>query len=171
MSNRFAQFEVRPVRLGVSAELGCFATSTIPVGALIWRFTGPVFTYAEMEERVRTGVERSGDDPLQVDLDLFMDVDHPAICFNHACGPNAALRGTADLFALRDIAEGEEICFDYSLTLPASNPWVMAFVCTCGAPECRGTLKNRLSVPEERVRAFAAQGALQDFMLRDVLGS
>lgn len=164
-------FEVRPVRLGASAELGCFATSPIPAGALICRFTGPVFTFAEMLERVRTGVERSGDDPLQVDDDLFMDVDAPGVCFNHSCGPNAAMRGTADLIALRGIGTDEEIVFDYSLTIPASNPWVMAFTCGCGSPLCRGTLGNRLTVPDERVQALAAAGALQDFILREMRGA
>lgn len=161
-------FEVRPVRLGTSAELGCFATAPIPAGALIWRFTGPVFTFAEMLERVRAGVERTGDDPLQVDDDRFMDLDAPAVCFNHSCGPNAALKGTADLVALRDIGADEEIVYDYSLTIPASNPWVMAFACACGSPLCRGTLGNRLTVPDERVQTLAAAGALQDFILREV---
>ncbi len=164
----FPGFEVRDVVLGDSVQLGCFATEAIPKGALIWAFAGPVFSYAEMVERVQAGVERCGDDPLQVDDDRFMDLDHPSICFNHSCEPNAALRGTADLVALRAISAGEEICFDYSLTIPASNTWVMAFGCACGAPGCRGTLGNRTTVPAERVEAARAVGGLQEFILREI---
>jgi hypothetical protein len=149
-----------------SVELGCFATTDIPAGAHIWTFTGPTFTYAEMAERVRAGVERSGDDPLQVDTDRFMDLDAPGVYFNHSCGPNASVRGTAELVALRPIRAGEAITFDYSLTLPASNPWVMGFACACGSPVCRGRLGNRATVPE--ARALLAMGALQDFIAREM---
>lgn len=164
----FPLFDVREVQLGAGPELGCFATAEIAEGAVVWVFTGPTFTYAEMAERVRTGLERTGDDPLQVDTDAFMGLEHPAVCFNHACEPNAGLRGTAELVALRPIAPGEEIRFDYSLTIPASNPWVMAFGCACGAEACRGTLGNRLTVPAARVRAALAKGALQDFIVREL---
>ena len=50
---RFPTFEVREVRLGAGLELGCFAMVDIPAGAHIWRFTGPIFSYDEMAERVR----------------------------------------------------------------------------------------------------------------------
>lgn len=103
----FPLFNVRDVQLGAGAELGCFAAAEIPEGAVIWAFAGPTFTYDEMAERVRAGVERSGDDPLQVGTDAFMDLEHPAVCFNHSCSPNAALRGAAELVALRAIQAGE----------------------------------------------------------------
>jgi hypothetical protein len=101
-----------------------------------------------------------------VDTDRFMDLDEPAVCFNHACDPNASLRGKADLVALRPIRAGDAITFDYSLTIPASNPWVMAFACACGSPACRGQLGNRSTVPG--ARALLAMGALQDFIAREL---
>ncbi len=39
------------------------------------------------------------------------------------------------VFALRDIAEGEEIVYDYKLPTEA-----VKIPCHCGAPECRGAL-------------------------------
>ncbi|MES2644859.1 MAG: SET domain-containing protein [Myxococcota bacterium] len=165
----FPRFEVCEVQHGAGPELGCFATVDMADGTPIWEFTGPTFTYAEMAERVRAGVERSGDDPLQVGGDRFMDLEHPAVCFNHSCDPNAALRGTAELVAVRAIRAGEEIRYDYSLTIPASNTWVMAFGCACGADACRGTLGNRLTVPKARVRELLAKRALQDFVVRELL--
>jgi hypothetical protein len=59
---------------------------------------------------------------------------------NHSCVPNAGLRFREDgvfLIAIRDIAAGEEISWDYSTTL-ADDSWTMR--CACGAPSCRGTI-------------------------------
>ncbi|GDY00730.1 hypothetical protein LBMAG49_00590 [Planctomycetota bacterium] len=57
---------------------------------------------------------------------------------NHSCEPNAFLRGR-DLVALRQIARGEQITFDYS-----ANEFDMAtpFLCACGARQCRGMIRG-----------------------------
>ncbi len=54
---------------------------------------------------------------------------------NHSCAPNAGfVRGTTTLFALRNMAPGEEICWDYSTSIDEAG-WSMT--CRCGAANCR----------------------------------
>jgi hypothetical protein len=59
----------------------------------------------------------------------------PADWVNHSCDPNAGLEGQMVLVARRDIAVGEEICFDYATS--DGSPYD-EFECTCGAANCRG---------------------------------
>jgi hypothetical protein len=57
---------------------------------------------------------------------------------NHSCAPNARMQGR-DLVALRAIANGEQVTFDYN-----ANEWDMAtpFLCACGAAKCRGLIRG-----------------------------
>jgi hypothetical protein len=60
-------------------------------------------------------------------------LDHTEWQFvNHSCAPNTYVRGRS-LVAVRDIATGEEVTFDYNTT-----EWevVDAFECGCGHPSC-----------------------------------
>jgi len=59
----------------------------------------------------------------------------PADYVNHSCQPNAGLSGQIVLLALRDIAAGEEVCYDYATS--DSCPY-HEFECACGSPQCRG---------------------------------
>jgi hypothetical protein len=74
---------------------------------------------------------------LQVDDDAFLvsQVEGPADWVNHSCDPNAGLRGQITLVAMRDIAAGEEICFDYAMSDVSDYD---EFECRCGAIGCRG---------------------------------
>ncbi len=51
----------------------------------------------------------------------------------------------AELLAIRDIAAGEEICFDYSTTLDEED---FTMVCRCGSPSCRGVIGDGCELPE-----------------------
>ena len=61
-------------------------------------------------------------------------------CINHSCDPNAGfVTGEPILFALRDIAAGEQITWDYSTSI--SEPgWTLD--CLCGAPGCRTVIRS-----------------------------
>jgi hypothetical protein len=89
----------------------------------------------------REAVEALGADAgrysLQVDEDMFIcsTVDGPGDWINHSCDPNAGIVGQITLVALRDIAAGEEICFDYAMT--DGSPYD-EFECGCGSALCRG---------------------------------
>ena len=74
---------------------------------------------------------------LQVDEDLFLysTQDGPGDWLNHSCNPNAGLRGQIAIVAMRRIAPGEEICFDYAM---ADGCGYDEFDCHCGSGLCRG---------------------------------
>ncbi|MBV6395585.1 MAG: hypothetical protein HFACDABA_01163 [Anaerolineales bacterium] len=75
---------------------------------------------------------------LQVEEELFLFnplSGDPADCFNHSCDPNAGLSGATALIAMRDIAAGEEITFDYAM---CDDTDYDEFDCNCGQPHCRG---------------------------------
>lgn len=85
---------------------------------------------------------------------------------NHSCAPNAGLRFTGDgvlLVAVRDIAAGEEIAWDYSTTLRESN-WHM--ICQCRAPECRRVIGNFASLDPDRQEWFRARNLVAPYLRR-----
>ena len=64
---------------------------------------------------------------------------------NHSCAPNCEAvieRGHVFLKAVRDIAVGEELTYDYHLSRDRTEDAVAEarFRCRCGAARCRGTM-------------------------------
>ena len=53
---------------------------------------------------------------------------------NHSCEPNLGLQGQIVYVALRDIAVGEELTFDYAMNEDDPNE---IMTCQCGAESCR----------------------------------
>ena len=60
---------------------------------------------------------------------------------NHSCDPNCEvdeIKGRVWIFAMRDIASGEELVWDYNL-YDDDDP----APCHCGSRKCRGTMYSR----------------------------
>lgn len=78
---------------------------------------------------------------LQVGGDQFLYVDSDNLCevdfINHSCDPNCGFTDARTLVALRHIAPGESITFDYAMS--DVNEFI-EFSCSCGASMCRGRL-------------------------------
>ena len=147
---------------------GVFTKKYIPKGEGILKFTGKLMPIDNANELVRRGEIRN-DDPLQVASDAVLILNALPYGFNHSCGPNAGLRNECELFALRDIAAGEEIRYDYSTTVSYTNPisdWTMR--CSCGSAECRQIIGHVLTIPPERIAAYMEAGAFQAYMLREL---
>ncbi|MCX6690742.1 MAG: SET domain-containing protein [Methanoregula sp.] len=75
--------------------------------------------------------------------------------FNHSCDPNSGFRGQVFLVAIRDIKAGEEITFDYGMTVSVSvgSDMVFEMECACGSPHCRKTITEQdWMLPELQVR-------------------
>lgn len=78
---------------------------------------------------------------LQMDVDKHVRMDIPFELVNHSCNPNTGIKsnefGGYSLVAMRDIDEGEEITFDYSMT-----EWISIAVpeCKCQSQNCRKTI-------------------------------
>lgn len=121
---------------------GLFATRRIGAGSPIAPYRGERITKAESRRRSsqRPAGERVYTVALDDKYDLDGDVpDNPAMYANHGCRANAALEmdgGALVLTALRDIAPGEEILFDYGFGLAES----LDHPCRCGAPGCVGRI-------------------------------
>jgi hypothetical protein len=92
---------------------------------------------------------------------------------NHSCEPNCRVEfkpdGRVVSVALRDIAPGEELTFDYATTttregLAAFPGW--RFPCACGAPTCRGEVSCAEEIPPARLREYRRRGLLAPYVLR-----
>jgi len=64
---------------------------------------------------------------------------------NHGCAPNCEAieeDGRVFIYALRTIRLGEELTYDYRLSIPGriSQRTRQAYACYCGAKTCRGSL-------------------------------
>lgn len=75
----------------------------------------------------------------QIDFNLYVNLDEPAVVINHSCDPNTGVRnnqfGGYDFVALGDIEVGEEITWDYETTEYES---IAVRRCLCGSFSCRG---------------------------------
>ncbi len=113
---------------------GLFARVALARDEVLVAWGGPVLTLAEVLGLSR---EEQGH-TMQIDEDLYIgavSMDEPADYVNHSCDPNAGIHGQIVLVAMRAIAPGEEICFDYAM---ADGSAFDEFECSCGAPHCRG---------------------------------
>jgi len=77
----------------------------------------------------------------------------PPSCFiNSSCDPNTCVRtvnGLRHVIALRAIAAGEEVTYDYLLNCHGGVRWT----CRCGSPECRGEVPaSFFDMPPEEQR-------------------
>lgn len=77
--------------------------------------------------------------PLSEEVFIFWD-ENPANWTpqNHSCEPNIGYRGL-NIYALNDIAVGEELTVDYATIENENFP---EFQCQCGSPKCRGIIRG-----------------------------
>jgi hypothetical protein len=131
-----------------------YAASGFAEGDVLLEFTGRRLHADKVPSRMQGATDRF----VQVNADHYMGPSGRLDdLVNHSCAPNAGLRFTDDgvyLIAVREIAPGEEICWDYSTTLRASN-WHM--LCQCKAPECRRVIGNFETLDAERQAWFRAR--------------
>lgn len=112
---------------------GSFAVEPITVGETVAAFGGWMVDRATLAAMSHDRQSRS----IQVDEHLYLVSDEtpePGDMLNHSCEPNAGLRGATLLVALREIAVGEEITFDYAMCDASDYD---EFACLCGMPTCR----------------------------------
>lgn len=87
---------------------------------------------------------------IQVDWDLHIEMDEPAIRINHSSDPNTGVRdnawGAFDFVALEDIAVGAEITFDYETT---ESDLTEAFQSCCPPRSGQSSQRGFRSLPPE----------------------
>ncbi len=137
---------------------GVYAETTIAQHALVIEYTGELISHEDAEARYPTADGR--EDPehtfvLQLDDARVVDANvggNDARFINHSCSPNLEPIAIGDhlwLVALRDIAAGEELGYDYAIQLdePHTAARKRRFPCACGAANCRGTLLRAKRTP------------------------
>lgn len=86
---------------------------------------------------------------LWVDDGLYFDMVDQTRWINHSCDPNSAVETGvradgvvwARIVALRPIAAGEEISYDYAFPAHLAEP------CRCGSHRCRGLIIDEDEIP------------------------
>ncbi|MFM2348830.1 MAG: hypothetical protein RL654_3583 [Pseudomonadota bacterium] len=135
-------------RSGVHGR-GVFAEVAIAPGEIILQYAGEVIDWEE-------ALRRHPRDPADPNHTFYFHLEdgrvidggvrgNSARWINHACDPNCEseeTEGRIFIRALRDIARGEELSFDYRLVIDARHTAKLkkAYACCCGSPKCRGTM-------------------------------
>ena len=129
---------------------GVFAARNLRKGACIIEYKGQRVSWPE-------ALERPDSDPDNPYHTFFFSLDdgrvidasvrgNAARWINHSCAPNCETEedddGRVFIYAKRAIAAGEELTYDYKLTVdpPITRADIRGYACRCGAKRCRGTM-------------------------------
>jgi uncharacterized protein len=129
--------------------IGVYTTSPIRKGARVIEYAGPHIT-PEEADRLYENAPRTYLYGLE-DGKTVIDGEGLGAFLNHSCEPNCEvdeIKGRVWIFAMRDIAAGEELLWDYNLyddEAPAP--------CHCRSKKCRGTMYSREWMAKLRRRA------------------
>jgi SET domain-containing protein len=118
--------------------VGVYAARAIAKGEFITNMTGFVLETSELTDDVFA---------LQIGKDSWLcsHGDRTDDYINHSCEPNAGFKGgELKLYALHDIAEGEEIVYDYT-TCMSDPEWSLE--CMCGSQHCRRLVLPWFAMP------------------------
>jgi SET domain-containing protein len=135
-------------RSGVHGK-GVFAVAPIAAGETIIEYKGEVISWPE-------ALRRHPHDPKDPHHTFYFHIDDERVIdakyggnaarwINHACEPNCEaceVDGRIFIKALRDLAPGEELFYDYGLIIDERYTPALkkAYACRCGSPNCRGTM-------------------------------
>lgn len=150
----YSRLEIKSTKLG----LGVFAAQDIAAGQPILDFQGPIINFAENYAK---GEKMAN--PLQIDHDLYIDLEPPGLLINHSCNPNTGIIRDRSLIALQNIDAGDELFYDYSTTMD-EDCWTMK--CLCDEPNCRGTVTDFKYLPSHTQQIYLKRGIVQQFIAR-----
>ncbi|WP_418236034.1 SET domain-containing protein [Comamonas serinivorans] len=152
-------------RSGVHGK-GVFAVQAIAADETVMEYVGEVISWDEAQRR-------HPHDPLNPQHTFYFHIDGDHVIdalfggnasrwINHSCEPNCESDerdGRIFIVALRDIAPGEELSYDYGLVLDERyTPKLKAeYACHCGSAHCRGTML----APKRGVKLAAPKPATQ----------
>src|SRR3984885_64404 len=120
-------------------SVGVYTSTPIRKGTRVVEYAGERITPEEADRRY-DGVSRTYLYGLD-DGKTVIDGEGMGAYLNHSCDPNCEvdeIKGRVWLFAIRDIAAGEELVWDYNL-YDDDDP----APCHCGSKKCRGTMYSR----------------------------
>jgi SET domain-containing protein len=143
------------IRSSAIHAAGCYTTTPIRKGVRVTEYTGHRMSQKKADvlykDSLITYLFGLGDGA------IVIDGHATAMFINHSCAPNCETEeedGHIWINAIRDIAAGEEITYDYCLYDGGEDE----AVCNCGAKNCRGTMYSK---EEIRRRKAAAKKAVK----------
>jgi SET domain-containing protein len=142
------------IRSSAIHAAGCYTTTPIRKGARVAEYAGHLLgkeeadaLYDNLPITYLFGLGRGS---------IVIDGHSMAMFINHSCAPNCETEeedGHIWINALRDIAAGEELTYDYCLYDGGPDE----ALCNCGARNCRGTMYSKAEI--RRRKAAAAKPA------------
>ena len=128
---------------------GSFAVDPIPMGNIVATFGGTTMNRINFETYPLEQRSRS----IQIDVDQFVlgpESRESGDSINHSCLPNCGMRNATQLIAMREIAVGEELTYDYATSDTSDYD---EFECACGSDNCRGRVSgNDWTLPDLQSR-------------------
>jgi uncharacterized protein len=153
------------IRSSAIHAAGCYATTRIARGRRVAEYTGPRLTKEEADELYESSAVTYlfglGDGSRVIDGHCM------AMFINHSCDPNCEteeMDGRVWITAIRNIAPGEEITYDYCLYDGGEEEQK----CNCGTSKCRGTMYSREEVRKRKGTVRGSQPTGQKRVQRDV---
>lgn len=128
------------IRSSAIHAAGCYTTAPIKKGTRVVEYTGPRISKEAADEKYQnsptTYLFGIGDGS------VVIDGHGTAMFINHSCDPNcesSEIRGRVWITAIRNIAAGEELTYDYCLYDGDDDE----ALCNCGALTCRRTMYSK----------------------------
>ncbi|MDP2819305.1 MAG: SET domain-containing protein-lysine N-methyltransferase [Polaromonas sp.] len=128
---------------------GVFAVQDLAEGETLIEYIGEIINWKE-------ALRRHPHDPKDANHTFYFHIDKNHVIdakyggnssrwINHSCKPNCEADeqdGRVFIKALRNIAAGQELFYDYGLIIdaPYTRKLLAEYPCWCGAKNCRGTL-------------------------------
>lgn len=135
---------------------GVFAAADIAAGARLIEYKGLRRTHEEADALYGDSLETGHTFLFTLNDDYLIDANvdgNVARWINHSCAPNCQAvleedpegdprRDRVFIEALRDIAAGEELTYNYGIRLavPHTAALKRQWACRCGAADCTGTM-------------------------------
>ena len=135
---------------------GVFAIAPIEKGERVVEYKGKRRTHEEVDADDTGDVDSGHTFLFTLNDEYIVDGNRRgniARWINHSCAPNCQAqieehagddrrRDRIEILALRDIAEGEELTYDYGIRLdvPHTARLKKLWACRCGAAACTGTM-------------------------------
>ena len=131
---------------------GLTTINGVKTGGLVEEYTGEIIDEKTKRERLEEWTREHPNDPnyyiMHLETGWYIDARLSGSLsrfINHSCGPNCKLvpvkvKGLTRvaIVAINDIAPGEFLSYDYQFDTRDAEK----FICRCGAPNCRGTMKG-----------------------------
>ena len=141
---------------------GIFTTVDLPKKSVLFKITGKSLSF---EETLKLGSNECY--CLQVALDKYIIPGHPFHLSNHSCSPNCGITRNMEFITLRDINEGEELCWDYSTSMMERH-WTLQ--CGCGHLNCRHLIVDFDLLPSQVQETYLHMKIVLPFIVEEIYG-